>query len=264
MEVYIEYVILDNLIMDYLLLKESAKLLKIKFKRYRLIIGAIVGVIGAVVFPLLKIRAEFLFLLKIMLGAFITFISVDHTKFSDYLKYFNVFLLMTFVLGGGVIGVFYLLGIDLKSYQSYGLPIGVTALFGYLLVIGVKKCLKSAVNGLMTDRYRYKCILKCGNVTLKTVGYFDSGNLLMDQKTGLPVALCKKKVIDKMVKKGAEFPPVREMDYSTVSSYGKLKLYTPDCILIEDKNGNIRRNCLLGEAEDTAFSEDLLIGAYIL
>ncbi len=264
MEVYIEYVILDNLIMDYLLLKETAILLKVKFKRIRLLFGAIIGVVGAVVFPLLKIGVQYLFLLKILLGALICFVSVNHIKFSAYLKYFNVFLLMTFLIGGAVLGAFYLIGIDIKSYGSYGIPVGVTVLFGYLLVIGVKKAVKSTINGLITDKFRYKCVLKSGSVAVKATGYFDSGNLLIDPKTGLPVALCKKHVIEKMIKRGAIFPPAREMDYSTVVCGGKLKLYSLDCLLIEGSDGNKRRNCLLGMVGDDAFKEDLLIGAYVL
>ena len=92
MEVYIEYVILDNLIMDFLLLKETAKLLKLKYKNLQIFIGAIIGTVGAIVFPLLKILPLYVFLLKILLGLLITFVAIKHNRVFDYIKYFNVFL----------------------------------------------------------------------------------------------------------------------------------------------------------------------------
>lgn len=267
MEVYIEYVILDNLIMDYILLKETAILLKRKFNKLRLTLGAVIGVVGAVVFPLLNIKVEFLFLLKILLGALICFTAVNHRKIFDFLKFYNVFILLTFFLGGAVIGTFYLMGISLDDYgkkASSILPIGVSVLTGYLLVLLVKAILKNTVNTFMTDKYRYKCLIKCGFSTVKVDGYFDSGNLLLDKKTGLPVALCKKFIIDKLNKFEKNCNLVGEMDYSTVGGFGKLELYSVDCMMIEVDGKSKIVNCLLGLAEDNLMKEDLLFGAYLL
>ncbi len=267
MEVYIEYVVLDNLIMDYLLLKQTAVLLKEKFSKLNVFFGALAGTFGAVILPLFSIKKEYLFLLKVCLGAFMCFIAVKHLNFKGYLKYFNVFLLMTFVCGGAVIGVFYLLGISLTDYggtKSYLLPVGVSVLCGYLLVKITKFAVKKTIDSIITDRYRYKCLIKCGQVALKVDGYFDSGNLLYDTKTGLPVALCKKSVIEKLKKRGAVFLRTSEMDFSTVLNGGKLKLYEIDCILIELGNTNKRTCCMLGEVSDDSFKEQLLLGAYML
>lgn len=267
MEVYVEYVILDNLIMDYILLKESAIFLKEKFSKPRLIIAAAIGALGAVVFPLLKIKVQYLFLLKIALGALICFIAINFNKISSYIKFFNVFLLLTFLLGGAVIGAFYLLGIRLEDYGSKlsgVLPVGLSVLFGYISVIVVKRIAKNAVNGLITDKYRYKCVIKRGLVAIKVDGYFDSGNLLIDDKTGLPIALCKKRLLERLRKGTPNFRSIGEMEFSTVGSGGSLQLYPVDGITIEI-NGKVKyTNCLLGLVEDRAMKEDLLLGAYLL
>lgn len=267
MEVYVEYVILDNLIMDYILLKETAVLLKEKFFKPRLLIAAAIGALGAVVFPLLKIKVQYLFLLKIALGALICFIAINFNKISSYIKFFNVFLLLTFLLGGAVIGAFYLLGINLDDYGSKlngVLPVGLSVLFGYISVVVVKRMAKNAVNGLITDKYRYKCVLKRGLVAVKVNGYFDSGNLLIDEKTGLPIALCKKRLLERLYKGNTNFRPIGEMEFSTVASGGSLRLYPVDGITIEI-NGKVKfANCLLGLVEDRTMKEDLLLGAYLL
>ncbi len=267
MEVYVEYVILDNLIMDYILLKETAVLLKEKFSKPRLIIAAAIGALGAVVFPLLKIKVQYLFLLKIALGALICFIAINFNKVSSYIKFFNVFLLLTFLLGGAVIGAFYLLGINLDDYGSKlggVLPVGLSVLFGYLLVIVAKRIARNAVNGFITDKYRYKCVIKSGAVAIKADGYFDSGNLLIDKETGLPIALCKKRLLERLKKGTPNLRPIGKMKFSTVGSNGVLHLYPVDGMTVEI-NGKVKfTNCLLGLVDDDSMNEDLLLGAYLL
>lgn len=267
MEVYIEYVILDNFIMDWILLKETAVLLKHKSCKLQLFIASLIGTAAAVIFPLLRLSKPILFILKIFVGALISFIAASHKSFIRYIKYYNVFLLTTFLLGGAVIAVFYALGFDVKSYgASFNgiLPVGINFLFGYLLVKIVKKSLNKSINGLITDKYRYKCTIKTGLAVLKATGYFDSGNLLLDRKSGLPVALCRKNIVDKLKKRGAVFPPPYEADFSTVSGDGKILLYEVDAMLIETQSGVKRVDCLLGLVSYASFSEDLLLGAYFM
>lgn len=267
MQVYIEYVILDNFIMDYLLIKETSILLRLKYKRLRIVFGAVVGTVGATILPLLKIKPEFAFILKILLGMVICVVSTEYNGLGKFIRFFNVFLLLTFLLGGAVIGVFYVLGIDIKSYGSDFipvLPVGVSVGCGYLSVIVVKKAVKKAVNGVITDRFRYSCIIKYGTCVVKVNGFYDSGNLLFDGKSGLPIVLCKSKIIKKIQRENDSFISTRELDFSTVSSQGRIKLYAVDCILVEINGVNKRANCLLGEVDGREISEDLLLGAYVL
>ncbi len=267
MQVYIEYVILDNLIMDYVLIKETAKILRVKCKKSRIAVSALIGTLGAVIFPLIKIKSEYLFLLKILLGALICFIARNHGKISRFIKFFNVFLLLTFSIGGGVLGVMYLIGIDLKSYGntlSGVLPIGITVLIGYLTAIIIKRGVNNTIGDIMTTRFKYDCIIKSGTFAVKVSGYYDSGNLLFDSKTGLPVALCKKRIIDKIKKGNPNFFSKRDMEFSTVSDSGRLNIYEVDCILINVNGTNKKAACVLAEIETDSLREDLLLGAYTL
>ncbi len=267
MEVYIEYAILDNLIMDYVLLKETAIILKTKYKKSGLLFASIIGTIGAILMPLLKIKPVYLFLLKIALGVVVAFIGVKHKNFISFFRFFNVFLLMTFVLGGACIGVLSIMGVEytISGYKAAGvLPIGVNVAFGYLLVITTKYLVKKYLRVFITDKYVLNCLLKHGEVVVKVSGYFDSGNKLFDKKTGLPIVLCDKKIIEKMKSLGAVFFPPREFSYSTVAGEGAMYLYAVDCILIEREGQNFRRNLLLGAVENKNFETDLLLGAHII
>lgn len=267
MQVYIEYVILDNFIMDYILIKETARILRVKCKKTRAFFSAFTGTVGAVVFPLIKIKSQYMFLLKILLGALICFIAREHGKISRFIKFYNVFLLLTFSIGGGVIGVMYLIGIDLKSYGnglSGVLPIGITVLIGYITAIILKRAITNTMGDIMTTRFRYDCIIKSGAYAVKVRGYYDSGNLLFDSKTGLPVVLCKKRIIEKIKKGNPNFFSKRDMEFSTVKGSGRLNLYEVDCILIDVNGTNKKTACVLAEVASEGLREDLLLGAYTL
>ncbi len=266
MKVCIEYVILDNLVMDYLLLKETAVILKIGFTKARILFASVIGVLGAVILPVLEIRSEYLFLLKILLGLLISFIAVNHFSFKAYLKYFNFFLLFTFLIGGVTLGAFYLMNVNVYDYCDNPsiLPVGLTVGVAYLVALTVKGIVKKSVNGIITDKYRYKCIIKAGETAVRVNGYFDSGNMLIDRKTGLPVALCKKSVIKKIIRKGGKLSVPRKMEISTVSSYGNINLYEIDCMLIEKENENKRAACLLGEVNNSSMKEEMLLSVYVM
>lgn len=266
MKVCIEYVILDNLIMNYLLLKETSIILKVKFKKVRLLSASIIGVIGAVIFPLLQIKREYSFLLKILLGLLIVFVAVKHFSLNGYLKYFNVFLLFTFLIGGAVIGVFYLMNVDISKYSSNPsvLPVGVSVGLAYIVAITVKSIAKKSVNGLITDKYRYKCIINSGQASIRVQGYFDSGNMLVDWKTGLPIVLCKRSVIQKILKEGGKISSPRKTEISTVSSYKSIDLYEIDSMLIKREKDDKKVVCLLGEVDNSSMQEELLFGVYVM
>lgn len=264
MKIYLEYVIIDNLVMDYLLLNLSAKICRLKFNKLRLILGAIIGTIGAILFPLITIDSKYLFLLKIMLGMLICLVAINHQKIGEYIKFFNVFLLSTFILGGSVFAVLYLFGISVQDYaQAKIIPVGLSILIAVIISLITKKIITKTYNGLITQKFKYNCIIKKDFAVLKVEGYFDSGNMLLDEISGLPITLCKQKVINKLVKKGACFPSPREIKIGTALNVGKLKLYPIDCLLIANGNSNQKRYCMLGAVENFAIDDDLLLGAYI-
>ena len=266
MTVYLEYVIIDNFIMDLLLLGESAKLLKLKTKPLRLVFGALIGTLGAIITPLLKVSQANGFLLKIALGAIVCLSGVKCASFKEYFKYFNVFLLMTFITGGAIIGALELMGLDytLDSYRAAGvLPVGVNLLIAYLFARLVKRFVKRFAGGIVTQKYVFSCHLKKGAVVISAKGYFDSGNKLTDDKTGLPVALCGQGLLDKMIANGASFSAPRPLTISTVTKGGEVLLYEVDNLAVETENGLHVTNLLLGVIKKPPFKEDLLLGAYI-
>ena len=74
MEIYIEYVLIDNLVINALILLCTKKTLKLKTSWLRLGLSSLLGTVVAVMLPLINISSIFLILIKIGLGVLMVLI----------------------------------------------------------------------------------------------------------------------------------------------------------------------------------------------
>ena len=75
MDVYIEYVIIDNLIIDYLLLTNTYRILRIKTIKAWIFFCAILGTIFAIVLPIINLKNVYKTIIKLIFSFMLVFIS---------------------------------------------------------------------------------------------------------------------------------------------------------------------------------------------
>ena len=143
MEVYIEYVLLDNLVIDAIISVLTLKALRLSVKIWRVAVAAAFGTVAAFLLPLIHIHAAFLLFIRMAVGAAMAFLIYNHKSFKRYLICFIVFMLITFVLGGACLGVLFLMGANVTSaatlnYQS-SVPIGLIALTVAVMVFLIRR-----------------------------------------------------------------------------------------------------------------------------
>ena len=139
MQVYIEYVIIDNLIIDYLLISLSLRVANVKTNKLRLILSSLLGTIVAVIIPLLNIDNLYMFLIKIFLAVLMCYVAGSYISVKKYLITLASFFAFTFLSGGVIIAIFYFADVD--YYRGYNFnydsifPIGFTILIIYILYL---------------------------------------------------------------------------------------------------------------------------------
>lgn len=262
MTVYIEYAILDNFLVDYLLLYLSAVLLKVKYKKLRLIFASAIGTAVAVVLPIISVPPVVAFLIKISLAAVMALVAVRYRRFIDYVKYLNAFLLSTFVLGGAVIAICSLVGIpyDVQAYYSNKMiPIGVNLLCGYLAFGFVKRLVKRVTTSVEIAADLYDVEIFINDYRFTAVALFDSGNRLTDGKTGLPVIVCGKRFFDKVVR---VTKPVSagKIAFTDVSGGGESNLYETDYIVVKSGSAGAVKHAELMVGNVKNVDADMIIG----
>ncbi len=190
MNVYIEYVICDNLLLDTLLLWAAAVTLKLSVKKWRLALGGAVGAACAVVSVYLS--GVWLYLMKVLCLLAMCFAAVGFGK--KLFWYILLTVAYTFVAGGAIVGIFYLLKLDILNsngqfYQMkvplfvYVLAVVVVGFLCYSIAVYVKQIKKVAPHIVK--------IIVTLNKNYELTGFCDSGNSLSYE--GTPVCFVTKR-----------------------------------------------------------------------
>lgn len=246
MAVYIEYAILDNFIIDFILLFAVKKTLKLPTKNIWLILSAILGTVFAVVLPLLSLPSVLVVMLKgVVLPLMCILLCINCKK--RYLYSILLTLAYTFVLGG----ILFALLLITSDYTLVGgtitynadFPISVyllaLCLFGYLAYRLIKylKLFAAKHNKI------YNCKIDFLENTYRIEGFFDSGNIL--EKDGLPVVFLTDKIllarvgraISKAIAVGKKVG-LTSVNYATLSGRGEVKCF-PVLLSIGDKTRRV-------------------------
>ncbi|MBQ3572343.1 MAG: sigma-E processing peptidase SpoIIGA, partial [Clostridia bacterium] len=128
MTIYIEYVIIDNFVFDYILLllalKSKAKIIK----KRRVLLSASFGTFFAIIFPFLYFNEIVLFGLKILIAFCMIAIADKFEDFKDYFIKVNKFIFLTFSFGGIIYGFMSLVGLKydfLYTTTNSAVPLGI-------------------------------------------------------------------------------------------------------------------------------------------
>lgn len=266
MEIYIEYAILDNLIVDFFLLKESAVILRIKHRFWQVLLAAVIGTVVAVILPLFTLPGLIVFIIKLILAVIISYVAVSHRRAIDYVKYLNVFLLLTFLFGGIIIGVLSLIGIPYGAEAYYSnkiLPIGLSVLIGYLAVKLIKKFVEQNISSVFIAKELYECELLINGSVFLATAFFDSGNRLVDEKSGLPIIVCKPSFIEK-IKRKTNVTYGGKIYFTTAAGRAAQNLIKIDYVIVrQGKIGNVRHAMII-EGDINIKSADIIIGRALI
>ncbi|MCQ2387994.1 MAG: sigma-E processing peptidase SpoIIGA, partial [Clostridia bacterium] len=194
MTVYIEYVLIDNFVIDYLILKATFKITGNPAKKSRLFLSAFFGAFFALIFPLIDFNAYLTVIIKIASALIILLIANGYQTNKSYYVTSVIFLSLTFALGGAVIGVYSILNLDYSNELSIAFMI----LPVYLFVKVIMELINYFFSRSKEESYFVTCTLYAENESLTLRGFIDSGNsLYYDNK---PVIVIDKKDLLKYFK----------------------------------------------------------------
>ena len=199
MTVYIEYVIINNVIIDYLMLKATFVLTGNPIRKRRLFLCAFLGGVIALIYPALEINQTILTLVKIMSGVLIVLLAGQYKSVKNFYVNAIIFFFCTFLTGGVIMGVFNLFGIEAQSeFIVAGIVIPV-----YLVLRFFGEVVKYFFKRKNVESLIYEVEISLNSKKLKVKGFLDTGNSLFDN--GEPVIICdkhfaKKNFADQIVK----------------------------------------------------------------
>ncbi len=189
MVIYIEYALLENFFLDGILLFLTLISAKIPVKIWRIALSAALGAVFAIVYPLLQLSTALLYLLKFAFGFFLCLLAVGRVRtkkeWGRYALSCIFFFSYSFAFGGALTA---LTGATTTDRAPVPLVLGGFAVFTLISLFLIRKIYQKRTE----YRYIYDCILIIDKNSVKTLGFFDSGNTAC--KNGLPVCFVSPEV----------------------------------------------------------------------
>lgn len=287
MEIYIEYVIIDNLVINMLILLCTKSAMKLRAKFVFIFLSAVLGTVFAVVYPLFGLSSLALLPLKIALGLIMVAIIAKYSSFKEYIITFLLFLLFTLLLGGASIATLMLFGTSLEAIAAGGydmiIPLGVVLLIVSLYVAIIIALAKFLNRKRDAEPFLKNVELTIGDKVLSLAAFLDSGNKLYDRKTGLPVVIISIHSLEKFYSKSdiealmlnvpgqnkSPFKGVHLVPYSTLSGEEKkMVVFEATSLCIKNDDGEYITNKFMVGVTYKKFSGtsnyDMLLNSAVL
>jgi stage II sporulation protein GA (sporulation sigma-E factor processing peptidase) len=191
MTIYIDIVLIENLIMNYIILFTTAVVLKIKVNHIRLILASLLGAGYSIIAYMGIIKVYSSIILKIILSVLIIYIAFNPQNIKKMCKDLLLFYLVSFVFGGAALALIYIIkpqnilmknGLFLGTYTLKTVMLG--AVVAFCIIIGAFAIIKNKIS--KKDMFCEIEIL-INQKKIKTKAMIDTGNMLKEPITNVPV-----------------------------------------------------------------------------
>lgn len=278
--IYVEQTFIDNYLLTYILLLSSFHLIACNYKRWQIHCACAFSAFLTLFFPLLNLFGVFLFLFKMLVGYIIIFLSSIKLNYKMQLKLYLAFLTSTCLYAGIYFALYYAL---LVPCNITFVPIGLFAVFVFIMAKCTLKILKKYSSPFFSNNAFY-CEMMLGKNKVCFNAFLDTGNMLVDNISNLPVmvidagvlnqVLTKKQIASLLMCKNCDelFDNIHYCPYQTVAGAKQLITFVPKSVTIKIKGRVQSVKCIIGVSKQKVFKsknyqaifgESVLGGSYV-
>lgn len=222
-EIYAEYLFLENFIMNFLILHITSYFCKCQGKTYKLILGATIGALYSFIIFFPSLHFLLTFSMKLAVSMLMIIISFTPEKFKEFFKYLSIFYLVSFVFGGTAFALFYLTnfnsilsnGIFYTNSFSFKWLFYSVAVAYFLIVISIG-FIKNRIN---KENFCKQIIIEFDSKKKEINALIDTGNSLSDPISKFPVIVVEYNSIKELLPDGIK-------DIFIDENFNKLEIVT--------------------------------------
>ncbi len=202
---YIEYYIIENLLINYIIISCTSILTKRYNPKIKKILGAFVGTLYSIAYIYKDLDILFTLPSKILIMTFITLISFTYKNIKDYINIALVFYMVNVFISGSTFFIIYFTGIDhMKiSFLIVCVYIGCELLKYIYKDIRTLKQMKELKKSITINLFGKSCICDA---------LLDSGNLLKDPMSSNDVIIIKSDILEGIIPKSLINYSYEDMD----------------------------------------------------
>lgn len=231
---YVEYAILENLLVDGALLYLAQTTARQAVHIPRLLLAALLGSVFAVLFPVLAVAPWLSYLFKFAVGGMLCIIAIKpQNGRGRYALTVLLFYAFSFCFGGGLVAVFSAFGIEYYTVTGGGfltkVPVGgLLAALAVFVAVG-KWGAKKLYERKRACAHVYPCEIVVGGKVVTVDGFMDTGNTA--SHLGRAVCFVTPDVLYRLFGVAA---PKERMAVRTVSGEKQVGLFLVDEVRILD------------------------------
>ncbi len=195
MSIYIEYLLIENVIINFIILYVVARITRTKINKLRLFVSAIIGSIYTIIvfYPSMEFMGKFL--IKVSISILMVILAYNPETLQQFIKQISAFYLVSFAFAGAIIGIFYIVNNnsyslrfsfknsrELSRYLTVGIIVATILLFSIL---------KYYQKRLSRENYLTPISIGLKDKEVNLVALIDTGNSLKEPITQKPVIIAE-------------------------------------------------------------------------
>ncbi|MGE5329216.1 MAG: sigma-E processing peptidase SpoIIGA [Deltaproteobacteria bacterium] len=192
MTVYIDVIFLENIAINFLILAVTGYVSRFKASSVKLLIGSFIGAMYVLVGFLPDMEVYFSITAKVLISFVMVAVTFWPEKIKDFIKLTLFFYLVSFVFGGAVVGLYYLINpkggmVSNGIYNISGFPIKtllVSIIFAYIVI---KICWDIIKSKAIHENLMVSVSIEFEHKKVMIDALIDTGNSLRDPISNIPV-----------------------------------------------------------------------------
>lgn len=207
MTIYLDIIFVENILMNFIILFTTLIIIKVKIKKQqiRLLISSIIGSIYAIIVYLNILKIYSSILVKIILSIVMIYIAFNPKNVKQLFKEVLTFYLISFAFGGCTFALIYFIkpeNVKINNGVFVGIyPIKVTLIAGIIAFFIIEIVFRINKNKLNSKNIITTIKIYIDNKKITTKALLDSGNMLEEPISKMPVIILERDIIYKIISK---------------------------------------------------------------
>ena len=266
--IYIDVLIIVNLFVNYFILLTTSKFLNLKLKLSRLILGEILGAIYSLYIFIPEPNIFISILIKLFMSIIMVAVSFEFRKIKQFLKIIVCFYAVNFAFSGIMFTLWcvfkpsgMIMNNDIVYFNISPLTLIISTVVSYIIIEIINRVIEK--KQLKSSKYEIGIKFKDKYIVLNAK--IDTGNLLKEPFSNLPVIVVKKSEINLLIPEFNIFESIenqneikklkiRMIPFKTVSGTGILPAFKPEYVVLK---GNLKKQAYIAVCSDEYFSEGI-------
>jgi stage II sporulation protein GA (sporulation sigma-E factor processing peptidase) len=227
MTIYLDYIFIENLLIDYILLKETAYLSRKNVTNKRIVLAAVVASLYVVIMIFLKVQQLNFLISKVLIAIIVVYISFSPRKLNELIKYLGVFFLISVINVGSVYIITNWFNIQTKHeiFKLYTYILGL--LLSKFFTLHMWKIYKREIK---KDDLIYLVRICLGGKMYEYNAFLDTGNSVFSYTYNVPIIFAE--ILDESMINELEYKENFSVRTITLSDESNRKAYLFDKIEI--------------------------------